>query len=315
MILVIDIGNTNTKVAVVKVAPFNVVRVERLNTKEIAAGDGTAILKRVFSTGKESGAIKQPLDATFTKSDKSNKRFSDTILHNQKTNCLNSEATCNNDCNNILGVPINVTGAVISSVVPAVTGAVAASIGELFHVEPLIIAPNIFNRLPVSIPTSAKEEIGSDLLCDALAAHSVTKGGPAIIVDFGTALSFIAIGSTHNIMGVAIAPGVVTALHSLFSSTAQLPEITLDAPTTTLGVDTAMALKAGVIEGYYGLVSHLLNALKRDMEMAGVNGSIKTLATGGVAGALNKIGGLFDLIDTNYTIMGAAIAYKYIKGA
>lgn len=266
MILVIDAGNTDTKIAIVEIADQKIIKTSRFATKDILT---------------DKNSFQYTIEA---------------LIKNTGTSLLTK-----------------LTGSVISSVVPKITQTIAKIIQDITAKKPLIIAQDIFNKLPLCIPAASRSQIGSDLLCDALSAYKVTNGGAAIIVDFGTALSFIAIDDKNNIAGVAIAPGIKTALYSLFLNTAQLPEISLDAPKTTLGVTTTLALRAGVIEGYYGLVSHLLTQMKCDLQKLGVSTKISTLATGGVTKVLDKITSLFDYVDVNYTILGAAAIYEYCK--
>ena len=104
--------------------------------------------------------------------------------------------------------------AVISSVVPALIGPFIIVTQHFCKKKPLVIGPEIFPELPVKIPETATHEIGTDLLCDAVAAWEKYKV-PAIVIDFGTALSFTAVDCEGNIAGIAIAPGLGTAINSL----------------------------------------------------------------------------------------------------
>lgn len=86
-----------------------------------------------------------------------------------------------------------ISGAVVSSVVPQLVGAIVAATQRLLGKEPLLIAPDMYHKLPITIPPTAINEIGTDLLCDAVQAWE-TYRQPCIVVDFGTALTFTAIG-------------------------------------------------------------------------------------------------------------------------
>lgn len=92
-----------------------------------------------------------------------------------------------------------ISNVVVSSVVPQLIGAFVIVTQRFLNKEPLIICPDIYHKLPVTIPPTAVHEIGTDLLCDAVEAWE-TYHQPCIVVDFGTALSFVAVGNKGNIL-------------------------------------------------------------------------------------------------------------------
>ena len=203
---------------------------------------------------------------------------------------------------------------VLSSVVPALIGPFVIVSQHFSGKKPLIIGPDIYDKLPVKVPETGVHEIGTDLLCDAIEAWCRYKS-PCIVADFGTALSFTAVDKDGNIAGVAIAPGIRTAFNSLFSGTAQIPAIPLEIPPTSLGKNTTVAVQAGIVLGYKGLVESLIKNMREDMEKeTGTKASdIKVIATGGLNSMLQPITDVFDFVDKELTINGMLRISKLIK--
>ncbi|MBO4532474.1 MAG: type III pantothenate kinase [Treponema sp.] len=194
---------------------------------------------------------------------------------------------------------------VLSTVVPALIGPFVTVSQHITGTKPLIIGPEIYDKLPIKLPPTAVHEIGTDLYCDALEAWCRYKC-PCIIADFGTALSFTAIDGNANIAGVAIAPGIRTAFNSLFANTAQIPAIPLDIPPTSLGKNTVVAVQSGIVLGYKGLVEGLVSQMKKDLvkETGCRLEEIKVIATGGLNSMLQPITDAFDYVDKNLTLDG-----------
>ncbi len=205
--------------------------------------------------------------------------------------------------------PETVTDTVLSAVVPALIGPFVTVTQHLTGRKPLVIAPEMYSRLPVGIPATAVHEIGTDLLCDAVGAWCRYRS-PCIVADFGTALSFTAVDRNADIAGVAIAPGIRTAFNSLFSSTAQVPAVPLEIPSTSLGRNTTAAVQAGIVLGYRGLVESLIGQMRDDLqkETGTPPEKVKVIATGGLNSMLRPITDVFDFIDRDLTLFGMKMA-------
>jgi type III pantothenate kinase len=198
-----------------------------------------------------------------------------------------------------------VDSAVLSCVVPVLIGPWVGIVEQLFGKKPLIVAPPIFAKLPITVPENAVTQIGSDLVCNAVEAYCRVHG-PVIVVDFGTALTFTAIDTAGVIQGVNIAPGIGTAVVSLFESTAQLPSVPLEAPDSCLGKNTIHSIQAGVILGYKGMVEYLVPAMKAELAaLDGIDsGAIHVIATGGLNSVLQPITNVFGDVDKQLTLLG-----------
>jgi len=193
---------------------------------------------------------------------------------------------------------------IIGSVVPSLTTTIQQMISHTLELEPLVMRPAIFERMPVKITNTA--EIGADLVANAVAAYHQYQQA-VIIVDFGTALTFTSVSKEGKIEGVAIAPGLKTAIYALAGNTAQLPEVPLEVPKSALGTNTVHAMQAGVLLGYIGLVKHLITEIKKE-----IGTDAKVIATGGLSAVLSDLHTQFDEVDIHLTINGLRLASNFI---
>lgn len=193
----------------------------------------------------------------------------------------------------------NIDKVIISSVVPSLTGAFEEMIRNLFSLETMFVGPKIYDLLPVK--TINPYEIGTDLVANAVAAFSMHQA-PCMIVDFGTALTFTTIGSEGNILGVAIAPGLRTAVKSLAGNTAQLPHVQLVAPPSVLGKNTVHAIQSGIVHGYCGLVNYMIEKTEQEIKL-----KLKVIATGGLASVVAPQTKSIHSIEENLTLDGLKI--------
>ncbi len=201
----------------------------------------------------------------------------------------------------------DIGGVVVSSVVPALTPVIEEVVEKLFGQKPVIARPETYKRLTLKIKNPY--EIGSDLVANAIAAYHYHQTA-AIIVDFGTALTFTVLSENGEILGVNIAPGIRTAMKSLFQQTAQLPIIPLEYPSTFIGTDTVQAIQAGILVGYVGLVKEVIFKIR---EQEGKR-AFKIVATGGLSLVLEPLREIFDHVDKNLTLKGLHLIYQANAG-
>ncbi len=199
--------------------------------------------------------------------------------------------------------PSGIEHCVISSVVPDMNEIIVNAVYNVIGTFPLLINPEVLKNLNIYVPLPY--EIGSDLVANAYAAvHNYHD--KCIIVDFGTALTFTAIDRSQGILGVSIAPGLKTALYSLFNKTAQLPVVPLEIPERILGSNTVSAIQAGVLYGYIGLIKEVLTRIKTQL-----SGDYKVIATGGLSTVLEPLDVFFDFKDRLLTLEGIRLIYLY----
>lgn len=194
----------------------------------------------------------------------------------------------------------------ISSVVPSLTPVVQEACELVFsHLNQIhILGPHLYDQLPVI--TNNPNELGTDLMANAVAAYHNFRQD-CVVVDFGTALTFTIINAEGTIAGVAIAPGLRTAMKSLSVHTAQLPEIELELPRSVLGKHTTHAMQAGILYGYTGLVEKLLDTIAKE-----VGNPVKVVATGGLSSVLPELHNRFDKLDKMLTLEGLRIIAEII---
>jgi len=162
----------------------------------------------------------------------------------------------------------------------------------------------VYPLLPIEV--LRPHEIGADLVANALAAYT-RYGRTCTVVDFGTALTFTTVSGDGKILGVAIAPGLKTAIRSLFANTAQLPEVPIEVPDSALGTSTTHAIQAGVVLGYEGLVRSLVGRIQDEL-----NGDCMAVATGGLSGSIPALRDVFTDIVPSLTLEGVRLIGEYV---
>ncbi|MEL6388773.1 MAG: type III pantothenate kinase [Bacteroidota bacterium] len=189
-----------------------------------------------------------------------------------------------------------ITGVILSAVVPQIRELMAEILTAAFEQPVVVVGPELYNTLNYKVPRPY--EIGTDLVANAYSAYR-RQSRACVVVDFGTALTFTTLDDTGYVAGVAIAPGIKTAMKALSSNTAQLPEIPLELPDSVLGLHTTHAIQAGILWGYVGIVKELLEKIRSE-----VDHHIPAIATGGLSFVMSEIEGLFVEIDPQLTLDG-----------
>ncbi len=149
-------------------------------------------------------------------------------------------------------------GIVISSVVPPLDSTLRQVCERYFNVKPLFITPGIKTGMPVLYENPA--EVGADRIVNSVAAFE-KYGGPCIVVDFGTATTFDCVSAKGEYMGGVICPGIKISADALFSRTARLPRVDIRKPARIIGTNTVGSLQSGLYYGYLGLVDGILDLL------------------------------------------------------
>ncbi len=186
---------------------------------------------------------------------------------------------------------------ILSTVVPSLVRPFSEMLQVLFEtVEVTVVNPDIYSLLPVKILNPY--EIGADLVANAVAAHQ-KFGKLTTVIDFGTALTFTTIGKDDEIKGVAIAPGLQTAVAALAGKTAQLPFVHLAAPPSVLGVNTTQAIQAGIVYGFSGLVDSIIERTGKEL---GEN--VTVVATGGLSSIIAPFSKTIQHVDNMLTLDG-----------
>ena len=172
--------------------------------------------------------------------------------------------------------PEQVDGAILSSVVPPINGALVAAVRMITGIRPLVVGPGMKTGLNIALDNPAT--MGSDLVVGAAAALAM-HAPPLIIIDMGTATTMTVIDREARVLGGAIIPGVGISLEALASGTSQLPHISLDAPKKCISTDTIEAMRSGSV---YGTAAMLDGMIERMEDELGESATV--IATGGLGG-------------------------------
>lgn len=167
----------------------------------------------------------------------------------------------------------------LASVVPPLTGRIVQACRQYLQKDPFIIDSTV--NIGVSILMDDPTSVGADRLVDAAAVHKL-YGGPACIVDFGTATTFDALDKDGNYLGGAIAPGIGISADALFQRTSKLPRVDLVRPPSVIGKNTIHAMQSGLLFGYVamveGMVARFRQILGNDMKVIGTGGLAEIVA-------------------------------------
>ncbi|BEV05377.1 MULTISPECIES: type III pantothenate kinase [Chryseobacterium] len=190
--------------------------------------------------------------------------------------------------------PAEISKVIIGSVVPQLTKVMSAAIKKIHDIHPVIVDRNT----PSEVQAKSKQ-MGTDIYANLVAAHNMYPDRKKIVLDFGTALTASCVAESGETLGVIIAPGIVTALNSLISQTAQLPEIELVKPKTVLGLDTVTCMQSGMVYGFLGMVEGFIDRINDE-----VNDDCFVVATGGVSHVYKPLTDKIHVMDRLHTLKG-----------
>jgi type III pantothenate kinase len=189
----------------------------------------------------------------------------------------------------------------ISSVVPPLTGTLVEVCRRYLQCEPMVVDSNTYTG--VRICHEAPEQVGADRIVDVAAGYKL-YGGPACIIDFGTATTFDALSAHGEFLGGAIVPGIRITAEALFQRAAKLPKVDLNRPPAAIGRNTVHSLQSGLLFGYVGLVEGLVARFKSEL-----GPETKVIATGGLAEIIAKESTVISIVAPWLTLDGLKIIY------
>jgi type III pantothenate kinase len=194
-----------------------------------------------------------------------------------------------------------VDGVVIASVVPNINPALVEASRRYLRCEPLMVGPGV--KTSVRIRYDNPKDVGADRIANALAAFT-KYGGPVIVIDFGTAVTYDAINAEGDYLGGAIAPGVDISLDALVSHTAMLRRVEPVAPDSVIGRNTVTSIQSGLV---WGFVAQVEGMVKRMVDELG--GQAKVIATGGQAALVAELTTVIEATDPLLTLEGLRLIY------
>ena len=195
--------------------------------------------------------------------------------------------------------PGEIDSVAMCSGVPPLTGVFVEVCDAYFGIEPLVVGAGVSTGIKVLYDNP--RDVGADRIVDAAAALTL-YGGPAIVVDFGTATVFDAVRGNGEYLGGAIAPGVAIAADALFHNASLLRRVELERPPEAIGRNTVHALQSGLVLGYAEMVKGMVARFDEEL-----GGGSTVVATGGLAGLIESEARVFDHVAPDLTLTGLRI--------
>ena len=196
----------------------------------------------------------------------------------------------------------DITAACICSVVPPLTGMFDDICRRFFGVAPLQVTSQIDLGMPILYDNP--RDVGADRIVDAVAAVEL-YGAPMVVVDLGTATVFDAVSRNREYLGGSIAPGINLSADALYYNTSQLRRVELVAPAEAVGRNTTTALQSGIVLGYAGLVTSMVERFKAE-----IGQDAKVVGTGGLVTVIADHAPVFDDINQELTLVGLDIIFR-----
>jgi type III pantothenate kinase len=198
---------------------------------------------------------------------------------------------------------VRLEGAAVCSVVPRATPFVRQSVQRLWRLNCLELTPKTLRGIGIDYPKP--DTIGPDRLANALAARE-RFGAPAVVIDFGTAVTFDVVDRAGNYVGGIIAPGLAAMTDYLHEKTALLPRISIREVESPIGKSTEQAMLVGAVHGYRGLIRGLITELKRELKSR----RLPIVATGGYAHLICSRLPEITAVDPLLTLEGLRLVWR-----
>lgn len=197
--------------------------------------------------------------------------------------------------------PSVIEGAIISSVVPAVTPIIKTALRKISVKKVVVLGPGTKTGLSILVDDPAT--VGADLVAGAVGAMAQYKP-PMVIVDMGTATTLCAIDSEGNYLGGSILPGLRLSLDTLVSNTSMLQGISLDYPKHAIGRNTVDAMRSGLVYGHAAIIDGLLDRMEEEL-----GGEVTVIATGGLAKTVVSVCRHEIILDDTLLLTGMKVIY------
>ena len=195
--------------------------------------------------------------------------------------------------------------AVISSVVPPVSGPLREALERYADLEPLVVGPGVKTGMPIRY--DPPQDVGADRIVTAVAAYRRhgKEGAGIVVVDFGTATTFDVVSPVPEYLGGVIAPGIGISADALFARAAKLPRVDTVRPPAVVGRNTVAAIQSGLVNGYLGLVEGLITRIRDELSWP-----IVVVSTGGFANSICGDSELIDAVDEDLALQGLRMIYE-----
>jgi type III pantothenate kinase len=191
---------------------------------------------------------------------------------------------------------------IISSTVPKIVPEYVEMTERYLGEQCVVVGPGLKTGMPIRVENP--RELGADRLVNAVAAYD-RLGGPCVVVDFGTAITFDAISGQGEYLGGIIAPGVEISLNALTERAAKLPQVELTEPERLIGRTTLEAIQAGVIYGFAAQIDGICERLRDEL-----GDELQVIATGGLSSHIVPFCDSVELTDDMLTLTGLRLIYE-----
>lgn len=195
----------------------------------------------------------------------------------------------------------------ISSVVPTMNETLFELSRRYLHADPYVVGRN--DDPGIAIHYHPASDVGADRICNAIGAFA-KYGGPAIVVDFGTATTFDAIAANGDYLGGAIVPGIGISMDALFRQASRLYRVELIAPPRAIGANTMHAMQSGLVFGYAGQTDAMVDRFRSEL-----GSEARVVATGGLAELIHRESRTIEVVDQLVTLDGLRLLFERHAGS
>lgn len=199
-----------------------------------------------------------------------------------------------------------VKAVIISSVVPDIMYSLTQGIRKYFGIEPMIVSVGM--KTGIFIKRDNPKAVGADRIVNLVAANEI-YGGPAVVIDYGTANTFDVLNEKSEFITGFITPGISTCAEALYQRAAQLPKVAIKKPRSIVVKNTVRSIQAGLVLGHIGQTKYIIQELREQLNLP----DMKVIATGGLARVIDPDKEIFDVLDPVLTLKGLRILYEKNK--
>lgn len=202
----------------------------------------------------------------------------------------------------------DISDVIISSVVPTVMDILPEVCNKYFNIEPIVIGPGV--EIGMNILYDNPKEVGADRIVNGVAAYE-KYGGPLIVVDLGTAITFDVINKRGDYLGGVISPGIKISADALFMRASKLPKVEIVKPEKVIGKNTVNSIQSGLVHGYVGLIDYIIEKIVDELGLK--ISDINIVSTGGFSKIITKESKYIRKMDQMLTLEGLRIIYERNK--
>jgi type III pantothenate kinase len=193
-------------------------------------------------------------------------------------------------------------GIIVASVVPPLDSTLGSMGRRYFNREPMFV--NYETDTGLKVLYENPREVGADRIVNSVAAlHKY--GGPCVVVDLGTAITFDAVSADSEYLGGLICPGIGMSVQGLFTRTARLPLVDFREPDRVIGTNTVTSMQSGLYYGAIGMIDGILERLSSEL-----GPHTKTIATGGQADLIVRGSRYVRQMDADLTLEGLQLIWQ-----